>query len=130
MKTWQALTVGVLVLTMVAFAAQTPAVPKYDPTKEAKFSGIVEEVRDRACPVSGAVGSHIVLKLKDGSTIEVHLATTKFVKAYDLVFVKGDQVEVTGTKVLFEGVPTIFAREVRRGDDTFEFRDREGKPIW
>ena len=130
MKTWQALTVGVLVLTMMAFAAQTPAVPKYDPTKEAKFSGIVEEVRDRACPVSGGVGSHIVLKLKDGSAIEVHLATTKFVKAYDLVFAKGDQVEVTGTKVVFEGVETIFAREVRRGDDTFEFRDREGKPIW
>jgi hypothetical protein len=130
MKTWQAWTVAILVLATVSFAAQTAAVPKYDPTKEAKFSGIVEEVRDRACPVSGAVGSHIVLKLKDGSTIEVHLATTKFVKAYDLVFAKGDQVEVTGTRVVFEGVETIFAREVRRGDDTFEFRDREGKPIW
>jgi hypothetical protein len=130
MKPWQALTVGVLVLTMVSFATQTPAVPKYDPTKEAKFSGIVEEVRDRTCPVSGGVGSHIVLKLHDGSTIEVHLATTKFVKAYDLVFAKGDLVEVTGTKVTFDGVETIFAREVRRGDDTFEFRDREGKPIW
>jgi len=66
----------------------------------------------------------------DGSTVEVHLATTKFVKSYDLTFAKGDKVEVVGTKVVFEGVETIFAREIKRGDDTFVFRDRDGKPIW
>jgi hypothetical protein len=130
MKTWLAVTTAFLGMAMMGFAAQTPAVPKYDPTKEAKFSGIVEEVRDRACPVSGGVGSHVILSLADGSRIEVHLATAKFVKAYDLAFAKGDRLEVVGTKVVFEGVETIFAREVRRGDDTFVFRDRDGKPIW
>ena len=55
---------------------------------------------------------------------------TKFVKSYELAFSKGDQLEVTGTKVKFEGVDTIFAREVKRGGDTFVFRDKDGKPIW
>lgn len=114
-----------------AFAAPTSeAVPKYNPATESVFKGTVADVNDRECPVSGGMGSHVVLKLEDGSTIEVHLASTKFVKSYDLVFNKGDQIEVTGSKVKFEGVDTIFAREVKRGDDTFVFRDKDGKPVW
>jgi len=56
--------------------------------------------------------------------------TTKFVKAYDFGFNKGDVVTVVGTKVQFEGVETIFAREVTRGDATFTFRSKDGTPIW
>jgi DNA/RNA endonuclease YhcR with UshA esterase domain len=128
------LTAVALLLTIApAAAAQKSvgvAVPKYDRAAEATFKGTVEEVRDRQCPVSGGMGSHLILKLSDGSTIEVHLAATKFVKTYDLAFKKGDVVEVVGAKVQFEGVETIFAREVTRGGATFIFRDKNGKPIW
>jgi hypothetical protein len=129
------LTVVALVLTIVpAVAGQKSepgvAVPKYDPAAEATFKGTVEEVRDRQCPVSGGMGSHLILRLSAGKTIEVHLATTKFVKTYDLVFNKGDVVTVVGSKVEFEGVETIFAREITRGSETFVFRDKDGKPIW
>jgi len=129
------LTVVALVLTITPVAAGQKsepgvAVPKYDPAAEATFKGTVEEVRDRQCPVSGGMGSHLVLKLSANKTIEVHLATTKFVKAYDLVFNKGDAVTVVGTKVQFEGVETIFAREITRGSETFVFRVKDGAPIW
>lgn len=80
--------------------------------------------------MSGGLGSHLILKLSDGNTIEVHLATAKFVRSYDLLFSKGDKVEVVGAKVQFEGKETIFAREVARGADTFVFRDKSGTPIW
>lgn len=106
------------------------AVPKYDRTTEATFKGTVEEVKDRQCPVSGGLGSHLILRLSGGNTIEVHLASTKFVKTYDLQFKKGDAVEVVGTKVQFEGVETIFAREVTRGGATFIFRNKDGAPVW
>lgn len=124
-----------LVLTMAANSVgqkseSRAAVPKYDPAAEAPFKGTVEEVRDRQCPVSGGMGSHLILRLSDGNTIEVHLAATKFVKTYDLLFKKGDVVDVVGTKVQFEGVEAIFAREVRRGDATFTFRDKDGVPLW
>ena len=88
------------------------------------------DVVDRVCPMSGGLGSHLMLKLDDGSAIEVHLATTKFVKSFDLVFNKGDKIEVLGVKVQFEGKETIFAREVTRGSDTFTFRDKDGAPVW
>jgi DNA/RNA endonuclease YhcR with UshA esterase domain len=123
----------ILILGSVAQAQKSEAgvvVPKYDRAAEATFKGTVEEVRDRQCPVSGGMGSHLILKLAGGNTIEVHLALTKFVKTYDFVFNKGDVVTVVGTKVQFEGVQTIFAREVTRGSDTFMFRDKNGAPIW
>jgi DNA/RNA endonuclease YhcR with UshA esterase domain len=133
MKTgWAFFLIIALVVSIVPAFADQPsgAVPKYNPATEAVFKGTVVEVRDRQCPVSGGMGSHVVLQLANGSTIEVHLASTKFVKSYDLVFNKGDQLEVTGSKVTFEGVDTIFAREVKRGNDTFVFRDKDGNPVW
>jgi hypothetical protein len=133
MKPWPVLLIlGLLVAgaPLLAQQKQSNSVPKYDPAVETVFKGTVDEVRDRECPMSRGLGSHLILKLADGKTIEVHLAPTKFVKSYDLIFNKGDQLEVTGTKVTFESVETIFAREVKRGTDTFAFRDKEGNPIW
>ncbi len=146
MKTWSILILCVvLVLILAAFAAPAPAqnstnappasaakavVPKYNHAAEAVFKGTVQEEKDFVCPVSGGMGSHVILKLSDGKTIEVHLATAKWVKMYDLVLNKGDEIEVTGVKVSFEGVDTIFAREVKRGNDVFVFRDKDGNPVW
>jgi hypothetical protein len=135
MKTWTILLlVALAVMLLPAFSSPAPgpgpAVPKYDRATEAVFKGTVQEVRDRQCPVSGGMGSHVVLKLEDGTSIEVHLASTKFVKEYELVFNIGDQLEVTGSKIVFEGVDTIFAREVKRGNDVYVFRDKDGKPVW
>src|SRR5271169_1979437 len=134
MKTWS-LIILILALTIAVaptFASQSSqpkaAVPKYDPATEGVFKGTVQEVKDRQCAVSGGMGSHVILKLDDGTTIEVHLAPTKFTQTYELVFAVGDKLEVTGSKVKFEDVDTIFAREVKRGQDDFVFRDKDGKP--
>ena len=120
----------VLVFALASAFGQTPEVPKYTLTTEASFKGTVEEVRDRQCSMIGGMGSHLILRLPTGKTIEVHLASTKFVKMYDLVLKKGDSVEVVGIQVKFEDAETIFAREIIRGNETFTFRDNEGKPIW
>lgn len=134
MKTWRIVLVLAVVVAAAAVAvAQKPAsepVPKYDKSTEAVFKGTVEEVKDRECPVSGGMGAHLMLKLADGSLVEVHLALTKFVHQYDLVFHKGDVLEVTGVKVKLGGVDTIFARKIKRGEDEFLFRDNDGKPLW
>ena len=135
MKSWRVVLAfaAMLMLSGSAWAAQKPengAVPKYDKSTEAVFKGTVDDVKDRDCPVSGGMGSHLMLKLADGKVIEVHLALTKFVTQYELVFHKGDVVEVTGVRVKFEGTETIFARKIKRGEDEFLFRDNDGKPLW
>jgi|SRR5581483_568653 len=131
MKTWLLAVAMVLVISAwPAFSQQKSNVPKYDLAQEVTVKGVVDEVVDRNCPVSGTLGAHLILKVASGDTIEVHLAPTKFVKNYELVFAKGDQVEVVGSKVNFEGKDTIFARQITRGTDSFVFRDDKGKPVW
>ncbi len=122
MKTWRGLLVisAVLLATLSTAAWQKAVgepIPKYDKATEATFKGTVEEVKDRQCPVSRGLGSQLMLKKSDGTVIEVHLALTKFVTQNELVFQKGDALEVTGVKVKFEGVDTIFARKIKRGKD-------------
>ena len=134
MKTWRVVLALLVVVAAASVALGTQkaaeAVPKYDKSTEAVFKGTVDDVKDHDCPVSGGMGSHLTLKLADGSTLEVHLALKKFVTQYDLVFHKGDVLEVTGVRVKFEGVDTIFARKIKRGEDEFLFRDSDGKPLW
>jgi len=130
-----ALLLALAMVSVPTFARSTAqnkeAVPRYNAATEAVFKGTVTEVKDRECAVSGGhLGSHVILKLADGTSIEVHLAPTKFVNEYELIFKVGDELEVTGSKVNFEGVDTIFAREVKRGTDVFVFRDKDGKPVW
>jgi DNA/RNA endonuclease YhcR with UshA esterase domain len=135
MKTWP-----VLILALALGAATTPLfasqkseqnadVPKYDVSKEAKFKGTVDEVKDRECPISGGMGSHLMVKI-DNKVYEVHVAPTKTVKEYEIVFNKGDEIEITGIKTTFQGVDAILVREIKRGNDSFVFRDPKGKPIW
>jgi hypothetical protein len=128
-----------VLISILALALASPAlaqgapgksVPKYNPAAESIFKGTIDNLIDRRCPVSGGIGSHIVLRLADNTTIEVHLATTEFTKMIEMNLRYGDRVEVTGFKTEFEGMPTIFARSVTRGIDTFIFRDKNGFPAW
>ena len=119
-----------LVTPVLASQGVKRVIPKYNPAAEAVYKGTVDDVRNRQCPVSGGIGSHVIMRLGDGSTIEVHLATSEFTKMEEFNLRKGDTIEVTGWKTEFEGVQTIFAREVKHGNDTFVFRAKDGTPAW
>ena len=125
------LIIGLAVLISVpsAMSAADNTAPKYDKATEVHLKGIVQDVRDYQCPISGTMGSHITLKT-DTEVIELHLAATKYTKSYEIIFNKGDQIEVVGSRVKFQGADTILAREITRGTDTFTFRDTDGKPVW
>ena len=126
--------VFVLAIFGVAVAQNTrqssPKLPKYNPAAEAVYKGTVADLRDRQCPVSGGMGSHIIMNLDGGSQIEVHLATTEFTKMVEMNLRKGDTIQVTGWKTEFEGAETIFARQVTRGNDIYTFRAKDGAPAW
>jgi DNA/RNA endonuclease YhcR with UshA esterase domain len=135
MKTWPVIVLSFALATGVApsvvgqNADQKEAVPKYDISAETKIKGVIDEVKDRNCPISGTMGAHLMIKA-DGKVYEVHIAPTKFVKSYEVVFQKGDEIEIKGIKTTFQGVDAILAREIKRGNDDFVFRDPQGKPIW
>jgi DNA/RNA endonuclease YhcR with UshA esterase domain len=133
MKSWPAVLLVVALGILIApasFAQKANGdVPKYDMSQEAKFKGVVDEVHERTCPISGGMGSHLMVKI-DNKIYEVHVASAKFVKSYDVTFQKGDELDITGVKTTFQGVDAILPREIKRGNDDFVFRDEKGKPIW
>lgn len=114
-------------------AAQDKPTPhesyQYNTANQTKVNGVVEAITDYRCPVSGTVGTHITVKTAT-STIEVHLAPAKFIKDYDIVIHKGDQVEIHGARITFEGKPSLIAKTVAVEQTTFAFRDNNGKPLW
>jgi len=123
---------GALLMALPVTLAQKPAasgVPAYNVAQETTFSGVIKEVKEYQCPVTGTVGAHISVAA-DFTTLEVHLAPAKFLKDYDIVLKQGDRVTIRGIRFEFDGKPAILARTVTSGQSTFTFRDPKGRPEW
>jgi hypothetical protein len=41
-----------------------------------------------------------------------------------------DRLQVTGSKIIWEGSPVILAAEVKKGDQVEKLRDPDGVPLW
>jgi len=124
------ITVATLGVTLALGQKSPRNTPKYDVANEVTIKGVVEEVKEFQCPVSGALDGHITVKTDDGKTFLVHLASPKFLKEYDISFAKGDRVEVLGAKAKVGEQEDILARKIERGNQDFLFRDKDGKPLW
>jgi hypothetical protein len=118
-------------ITLVSQEKSSPTHANYTyaPTSEQTMRGWVVETRDFQCPVTGTVGSHITVKNETGS-IEVHLAPASFMKQYEINIRKGDNVTVVGSKIMFEGKGALIAKSVAIGNETYNFRDQSGRPLW
>ena len=124
------LAVGILLAMSVVWAQAPANAPKYDVANEVTIKGVIDEVKDFQCPVSGGMGAHLVVKTDKG-LVTVHLALSKFMSEYGLSFAKGDEVVITGVRAkVGDDDNAILARKIERGNQTFVFRDKEGKPLW
>ena len=74
-------------------------------------------------------GVHLTLKT-DKETIPVHLGPSWYIDKQNIKIEPKDKVEVTGSRVSFEGKPTIIAAEVKKGDKVLKLRDQAGIPMW
>ena len=129
--TWMvALLVGVIPLAVSQDRISAPhETYPYDVSSQKVTTGIVLEIKDYKCPVTGTVGSHLTLK-RSGDIIEVHLGPAAFLKQYEIVINKGDEVAIEGAPILFEGKPALLAKTVAVGKLTYAFRDAKGRPLW
>jgi len=102
--------------------------PMYDPATETTVSGVVEEVQE----VSGTRGWHgIHLQLKTADEVlDVHIGPSWFLAQKKFEISKGDQVEVTGSKLRLDNVDTLIARTIKKGDSELTLRNRQGIPAW
>jgi len=101
----------------------------YDPQTVETLSGEVVNV-DRFTPTKGmSEGIHLTVKT-DKETIPVHLGPAWYLENQDTKIEPKDKVEITGSRITFEGKPAIIAAEVKRGDEVLKLRDENGFPVW
>jgi hypothetical protein len=122
---------ALLILLCPSLLAQKqppPAAPKYDVHTEAKFKGIIEEVK---LPPKGSEKEITYLRVKKGDdVIDIYLCPKAFFDDMSMAFAKGDEVTLTGSKVKQGEAELVLAREVMKGNDTFVLRDEKGGPVW
>jgi hypothetical protein len=102
--------------------------PRYDPTTEVTIMGTVEEVKEHPGHM-GWIGTHLIVKA-GSDTIDVHLGPSAFLAEHKMAFAKGDHVEVMGSRQKIEGVDSMIARKVTKGDQTLILRSPNGIPMW
>jgi hypothetical protein len=90
--------------------------------------GSVEAVNQVKGPQSWD-STHLSLKT-DKETIDVHVGPSWFLTQNTTGFAKGDQVEVTGSRVKFGDKDALIAREIKKGDETLTLRNAQGFPVW
>lgn len=120
---------AVVILVVLLFTSPRHRVPVYSTSNEGILQGVVQDVQEFYCPISGDEGTHILLKTEDG-TLQVHIAPTRFLRDKNLSFSKGDQIQVVGSRIIYNGHEALIARTVTRGNETMAFREPNGKSMW
>jgi hypothetical protein len=103
--------------------------PQYNPASVVDVEATVLEVRE--IPQSKTSWNGIFLTVKtERETIEVYLGPSDFLKDFEIVFSRGDRLQVIGSRVRSGEGYIILAREVRRQERTLYLRSRTGEPNW
>jgi hypothetical protein len=125
------LALGVLIaLSANGFAQSPKALPKYDVKSEVHIAkAIVLDTKEITLP-NGQ--QRLWLIVKNGEeTQEVCTCPKAFLETMDTAFAKGDELEITGSKVSEgEDKTIILAREIAKGQNTLVLRDKKGEPVW
>ena len=101
----------------------------YNPQAVETITGEVVSV-DKITPIKGmSYGIHILVKT-DKETIAVHLGPGWYIENQDVEIAREDKIDVKGSRITFEGKPTLIAAEVKKGDEVLTLRDANGVPVW
>ena len=74
-------------------------------------------------------GIHLLLKTSAGE-VSVHLGPSGFIARQHLKLAPREMIEVTGSRVTYEGRPVLMAAQIRKGHQTMVLRDSRGFPLW
>lgn len=101
----------------------------YDPATVETVAGVV--VRVERLPSGKGRSSGVGLTLRtEKETVRVLLGPAWYVEQQTFKLAPGDLVEITGSRVLYDGRPLLLAREVKKRDTLLKLRDQTGVPVW
>jgi hypothetical protein len=101
----------------------------YNPETVENITGEVVAI-DMITPMKGmSYGVHMIMKT-DQETLSVHLGPSWYIENQDVQIEPGDQIEVKGSRIMFDDKAAIIAAEVKKEDETLILRDEKGFPAW
>jgi len=118
---------GLAALTFVA-ASAFPQAPKYDPSTETTFKGVVEQLK--LVPPNGTKSVVYLVLKSTPDNAEVFLCPKSFLDEIGVTFKADDAIEITGSKVKQDGADLTLAREIVKNGETLTLRFKDGKPAW
>jgi hypothetical protein len=101
----------------------------YDPKTVETLSGVVVKLDKFTAGRKMSYGVHLTLKTEK-ETIPVHLGPSWYLEKQAVTLAPGDKVEVTGSRITYQGKSTIIAAEVKKGGQILKLRDAAGVPAW
>jgi hypothetical protein len=101
----------------------------YNPKTVETLSGEVVSLEKFTNGRRMSYGVHFTLKTEK-ETIAVHLGPSWYMEKQAVTIAPGDKVEVTGSRVTYQGQPTIIAGQVKKDGKTLQLRDGNGVPAW
>jgi hypothetical protein len=135
-KKWTSLSWAVVILLAVPFLQgqqKGKGMMMYNTGTETTFKGTVESLdqgtQGMMNKMGMGMGTHLILKTTEGDR-QVMLGPSQFIAGKGFSFAKGDQIEVTGSKVTMGGSEYLMAREVVKGGKTLTLRNKDGRPEW
>ena len=101
----------------------------YDPQTVTTISGVVVSLT----PPQGEAGmpylAYLTLRTETGK-IKVFLGPSLYVNKLPVKINVLDKIQVTGSKITWEGKPVILAAEVKKGEQVLKLRETNGTPVW
>lgn len=100
----------------------------YDTAKEVAVSGTVQDVKQMH-GMRGMTGTHLIVKTTD-AVLDVHVGPTPWLADQKYEFAAGDSLQIVGSRVTLNGVDSLIAREITKGETKMTLRDESGRPLW
>ncbi len=72
---------------------------------------------------------YLTLQTGEGK-ITIFLGPSLYINKLPVQIKVLDKIQVTGSKITWEGSPVLLAAEVKRGKDILRLRDPNGVPVW
>lgn len=102
----------------------------YDPTRVETIRGeaIAIETFDGRGRGRGG-GTHVQVRTNN-ETLTVRLGPSWYLEERNFQLQPNQTIEVTGSRMDWDGQPTLIAAEVAQGNQTLQLRDENGIPLW
>lgn len=102
----------------------------YDRKTIERVKGEVLRVEEFTLAQGMPPGMELFLRAEDREVVRVLLGPRWYLESADFEIEPKDILDVKGSKVTYEGRPTIVAAVIFRGEEVLKLRDENGVPVW